>query len=138
MLDAPYDFSKQAIPFMKAQHNGKIIMISSICAIREGGANFGYGVMKAGVAAMARCMANSLAQYNIQVNAIAPGIIRTDLTERQGCFEDHRYKSTIQKYPAGRLGEPEEIAGVALFLGSNLSSFMDGQLLIVDGGFSGN
>lgn len=138
MLDAPYDFSRQAIPFMKAQLNGKIIMISSICAIREGGANFGYGVMKAGVAAMARCMANSLAQYNIQVNAIAPGIIRTDLTERQGCFEDHRYKSVIQKYPAGRLGEPEEIAGVALFLGSNLSSFMDGQLLIVDGGFSGN
>lgn len=87
---------------------------------------------------MARCMANSLAQYNIQVNAIAPGIIRTDLTERQGCFEDHCYKSVIQKYPAGRLGEPEEIAGVALFLGSNLSSFMDGQLLIVDGGFSGN
>ena len=138
LLDAPYDFSRQAVPYMKRQGGGKIVMISSICAHREGGWNFSYGVMKAGVASMARCMANGLAQYNINVNAIAPGIIRTPLTEGQGCFEERRYEGLIQMYPARRLGEPEEIASATLFLASEMSSFVNGHLLVVDGGFSGN
>ncbi len=138
LLDAPCDFSRQAVPFMKAQNYGKIIMISSICAVREGGGNFAYGVMKAGLASMARCMANSLGRYNITVNTIAPGIIRTPLTVGQGCFEESRYKRFIQQYPAGRLGEPEEIAGAALFLASDMSSFVNGHLLLADGGFCGN
>lgn len=136
LLDAPYELSRQVIPYMKQANGGKIIMISSICSHREGGGNFSYGVMKAGVTSMTRCMANSLAGYNINVNAIAPGIIRTDLTA--ACFEEHRYPNFIKKYPAGRLGEPEEIASAALFLASEMSSFINGHLLVVDGGFSGN
>ncbi|MCI7643434.1 MAG: SDR family oxidoreductase [Lentisphaeria bacterium] len=113
-------------------------MISSICAIREGGWNFGYGVMKGGIVAMTRCMANIVARYHINVNAIAPGIIRTDLTENQGCFEEKQYQNFVGKYPAGRLGEVDDIAGAALFLASDMSSFVNGQQIVVDGGFSGN
>ena len=74
---------------------------------------------------MTRCMANSLARYGIQVNAIAPGIIRTDLTA--SCFEPGRLEQFCRKYPAGRLGEPEEIAAVMLFLASDMSSFVMGR-----------
>ena len=136
LLDAPYELSRQVIPYMKQANSGKIIMISSICSHREGGGNFGYGVMKAGITSMASCMANSLAGYNINLNAIAPGIIRTDLTA--ACFEENRYNNLIKKYPARRLGEPDEIASAALFLASEMSSFVNGHLLVVDGGFSGN
>ena len=136
LLDAVFDLSRQAIPYLKKQKSGKIVNIASICAFREGGWNFCYGVMKAGVVGMTRCMANSLARYGIQVNAIAPGIIRTDLTA--SCFEKERYEEICRKYPAGRLGEPEEIAGAMLFLASGMSSFVNGQTLVVDGGFCGN
>lgn len=136
LLDAVYELSRQAIPVMKAQGGGKIINIASICAFREGGGNFSYGVMKAAVVGMTRCMANSVARYGINVNAIAPGIIRTDLTAH--CFEPERLAHLVTKYPAGRLGEPEDIAGPLLFLASDLSQFMHGETLVVDGGFCGN
>jgi len=136
MLDAVYDLSHQAVPLLKASGGGKIINIASICAFREGAFNFSYGVMKTGVMGMTRCMANALARDNINVNAIAPGIIRTDLTER--CFEPQRYQALIGKYPARRLGEPEEIAKVALFLACDMSSFVNGVTIPVDGGFTGN
>lgn len=136
LLNAPFELARQTIPFMKRQGGGKIINIASICAFREGGGNFSYGVMKSALVGMTRCMANHLAKYKINVNGIAPGIIRTDLTA--GCFEPEAYNRFIGKYPAGRLGEPEEIAGAALFLASEMSSFVNGQTLIVDGGFCGN
>lgn len=136
LLNAPFELARQAIPFMKRQESGKIINIASICAFREGGGNFSYGVMKSALVGMTRCMANHLARYKINVNGIAPGIIRTDLTA--GCFEPEAYNRFIGKYPAERLGEPEEIAGAALFLASEMSSFVNGQTLIVDGGFCGN
>lgn len=136
MLDAVYDLSQQSIPFLKAAGGGKIINITSICAFREGGWNFSYGVMKTGVMGMTRCMANTLASENINVNAIAPGITRTDLTAQ--CFEPDCYQSCISKYPARRLGEPDEIASVMLFLASDMSSFVNGVTIPVDGGFTGN
>ena len=137
LLDAVFDLSQQVIPFMKKQGGGKIINISSICAFREGGGTFSYGVMKGAVVSMTRCMANHLTQYNINVNAIAPGGIRTDLTE-PGLSNPNIYNSTINKYPAKRVGDPEEIAGTMLFLASDMSSFVDGQTLVIDGGFTGN
>lgn len=137
LLDAVFDLSQEAIPHMKAQKSGKIIQISSICAFREGGWNFSYGVMKSALTGMTRYMANSLARYGINVNAIAPGIVRTGLTEL--CFSSKEiYESQCRKYPAGRLGEPEEIAAVMLFLASDMSSFLNGQTIVADGGFCGN
>lgn len=132
LLDAVFELSQQAVPFMKRQGGGKIVNISSICAFREGGWNFSYGVMKGALVSMTRCMANSLAQHNINVNAIAPGIIRTDLTAQ--CF----VKPDCSKYPTRHYGEPEDIAGALLFLASELSHFVHGQTLTVDGGFTGN
>ena len=137
LLDAVFELSQQAVPFMQRQGGGKIINIASICAFREGGENFSYGVMKGAVVSMTRCMANSLARANINVNAIAPGIIRTDLTAP--CFADpENLKQQSSKYPTRHLGEPEDIAGAMLFLASELSNFVHGQTLIVDGGFTGN
>lgn len=136
LLDAVFELSRQAIPFMKEQGGGKIINISSICAFREAGWNFSYGVMKGALVSMTRCMANSLAEHNINVNAIAPGITRSDLTA--SCFEPERMQSLCAKYPARRLGEPEDITGPMLFLASDLSRFVHGQTLVVDGGFCGN
>ena len=137
LLDAVFDLSQQAVPFMKAQGGGKIVHVTSICAVREAGGNFSYGVMKGAVVSMTRCMANSLAQHRINVNAIGPGIFRTDLTEP--CFADpENLKRQIAKYPARRLGEPEEIVGTLLFLASGMSDFVHGQTLFVDGGFTGN
>ncbi len=138
LLDAVFELSQQAVPFLKQRGGGKIIHIASICSFREGGWTFGYGVMKSAVAGMTRCMANTLAKEKINVNAIAPGIIRTDLTEGQGCFNPESYERIIQKYPARRLGEPEEIASTLLFLASEMSSFINGQTIIADGGFCGN
>ncbi len=137
LLTAPFELTQQVIPYMEKQGGGKVIHVASICAYREGGGNFSYGVMKTAVMGMTRCMANTLAAKNIHVNAIAPGIIRTELTKQ--CFDDPAiHQAQIWKYPAGRLGEPEEIAAAALFLGSNMSSFVDGHTLVVDGGFCGN
>jgi 2-dehydro-3-deoxy-D-gluconate 5-dehydrogenase len=137
LLDAVFELSQQVIPYMKKQGSGKIINIASICAFREGGSNFSYGVMKSGVVGMTRCMANSLAQYGINSNCIAPGVIRTDLTA-PGLSNPNSYAHTVSKYPAKRVGDPEEIAGAMLFLASNMSSFVNGQTLTVDGGFTGN
>lgn len=136
LLDAVFELSQQVIPCMRKQGGGKIINIASICAFREGGWNFSYGVMKGAIVSMTRCMANSLAAQHINVNAIAPGIIRTDLTA--DCFEPERLQKILSKYPAGHLGEPEDIAGAALVLASDLSNFVHGQTITVDGGFTGN
>ena len=137
LLDAVFELSQQAAAVMIPQGGGKIINIASICAFREGGSNFSYGTMKGAVVSMTRCMANSFARHNINVNAIAPGIIHTDLTV--ACFDDpERNRAQTAKYPARRLGEPQDIVGPMLFLASDLSSFVHGQTLVVDGGFSGN
>lgn len=137
LLDAVFELSQQVIPVMKKQGGGKIINIASICAFREGGGNFSYGVMKGAIVSMTRCMANLLAHYNINVNAIAPGIMRTDLTEQ--CYTNKNlHELLISRYPAGRLGESDDIVGPMLFLASDLSRFVHGQTLIVDGGFTGN
>ena len=136
LLDAVFELSQQAIPVMKRQGGGKIVNLSSICAFREGGWNFSYGVMKGAIVSLTRCMANTLAQHNINVNAIAPGIVRTDLTA--ACFEPDRMGAIAEKYPTRQLGEPEDIAGALLFLASGLSRFVHGQTLTVDGGFTGN
>ena len=85
---------------------------------------------------MTRCMANVLAQANINVNCIAPGVVRTDLT-MPGLSKQSVYDATIKKYPAKRVGDPEEIAGAMLFLASEMSSFVSGQTLAGDGGFTG-
>lgn len=137
LLDAPFDFSRQCVPHMKRQGAGKIINISSVCGLCGAANEFSYAVMKGGIVAMTRAMGNYLARFNIHVNAIAPGICRSDLTVSQGCFDEERIAGFANAYPMKRLGEAEEVAAVVLFLAGEMSSFISGQTIPVDGGFVG-
>ena len=108
MLEAPFDLSQQAIPFMKKQNGGKIIHMSSLVAFKGGGTELAYAVVKSGLCGMTRSMAQTLGKWNITVNAIAPWITRSDLTKAR--FTEENYKLTAQWTLLNRLGEPEDIA----------------------------
>ena len=134
LLDAPYDLSRQVIPFMKLRRGGRIINIASICAFREGGWNFSYGVMKGGLVAMTRCMANAVGKYQINVNAIAPGYMATNNTNQLRQDED-RSEEILARIPAGRWGTPADVGGAAIFLASDAAAYVNGYTLAVDGGW---
>jgi NAD(P)-dependent dehydrogenase (short-subunit alcohol dehydrogenase family) len=136
--------SQAAAKVMKERHTGNIINISSIGGMMNGSAS-AYGIAKAGVIVMTGWVARELAQYNIRVNAIAPGGVSTDFgRHRMGrapwdikaeLGEQAGPPSTTQSnVPLGRHGEPEDIAYVALFLASDLARFVTGQTIVVDGG----
>ena len=95
--------------------------------------NSEYSASKAGVNGLTRTMALELAPHNILVNAIAPAWTRTDLTQ---IFTDDFQKERISRIPLGRIGEPEDIAPLVLFLASDDSNFITGQIIYVDGGMS--
>lgn len=122
-----------AIPQMAKRRTGSVILISSIAGLR-GTAQIGaYGMSKAAEAALVRNLAVEWGPRNVRVNAIAPGLIATDFAK--ALLEDPvRRRRVEERTPLGRVGLPEEIAGVALFLASDLASFVTGQLLIADGG----
>lgn len=124
---------QMVLPQMAEGGGGKVILLSSIAALR-GNATIGcYGMSKAAEAAMTRNLAVEWGPRNIQVNAIAPGVVVTDFAK--ALVADPARKERVEnKNPLRRLGETDDIAGVALFLGSNLSSYVTGQVLVVDGG----
>ncbi len=94
-----------------------------------------YGTSKGAIASMTRALAVEWASRNVQVNAIAPGFIRTDFNA--ALWEDARIRTWAeQRTPAGRLGQPCDLAGAAIFLASAASDFMTGQVLYVDGGLT--
>lgn len=119
-------------PMMKARQ-GKIINMSSIVGITGNAGQGNYAASKAGIIGLTKAMAKELASRNIAVNCIAPGFIDTPMT--QALTEEQRSK-ILTSVPVGRLGTPEEIANVALFLASALSDYVTGQVLIVDGGMA--
>jgi len=114
---------------------GNIINMSSIRGLRAGRDRVAYCVSKSGVIMMTQVMALELAQYNIRVNAIAPGWIKTQLNERLWRAPENR-KKIEATVPLGHLAEPDTIAGAALFLASDVSSYITGHTLAVDGGFT--
>ena len=116
---------------MVERKKGNIINIASQAAFRGGSS---YNISKAGVVNLTRGLARELASYNIRVNAIAPGLIRTDMT-RAAWSDPVASKKTEARIPLGRIGEPSEIASVALFLASDASSYITGDTIVVDGGF---
>ena len=117
---------------MARQKSGSVINISSSSAIEGNEGRIAYASSKAAIIASTKVMAKELAIYNIRVNAIAPGLTETDMMEGSTSKEALEY--TLQRICMRRIGKPEEIANVALFLSSELSTYMTGQVLRVDGG----
>ena len=122
-------------PYMGKTGGGKIINISSIAATEPMPGLGVYGVSKAAVGAMTRALGLELASHNIQVNALAPGLIRTSFS--RALWEDEKNaRHALERIPAGRFGEVEDLTGAALFLASSASDYTTGIVLTVDGGYS--
>ncbi len=118
-----------AVPMIK-QKSGRIVNTASTAASgNPGQAN--YSASKAGVMGLTRALAKEWARYNIAVNCIAPGGVKTSMTD---ALPDKVMDSLLSRIPYGRLGEPEEIASVHVFLASDLASYITGQVILVDGG----
>ena len=121
---------------MIANGGGKIVNIASLLSF-QGGINVpGYTTSKHAVAGLTKALANEWAGKNVQVNAIAPGYISTNNTEALR-NDESRNKSILERIPAGRWGQGEDIAGAAVFLASKASDYVSGHVLVVDGGWMG-
>ncbi|CAN5869633.1 glucose 1-dehydrogenase [soil metagenome] len=134
VLRGTLNLSQAVIPGMQARRSGAIVCVSSMSA-EQGGGVFGgahYCAAKAGVLGLSRAMARELGPDNIRVNAIAPGLILTDFS-RSGTPDEKKHEMA-QAWPLRRAGNASEVAGVCLFLASDLSSFMTGATLDVNGG----
>jgi 3-oxoacyl-[acyl-carrier protein] reductase len=116
-----------------AANRGTMIVVNSVAAFLATKGNPAYNASKAGVLGLTRNLGQSWASEGIRVNGIAPGLVNTKLT-RVTTEDPARLEATLQRIPLGRVGTVEEMAGVALFLASPLSSYMVGQTLLVDGG----
>ena len=118
---------------MVDQKKGNIINMAGVSAITATQGIGGYRIAKAGVAMLSKVLALELASYNIRVNAIAPGAVKTNFNKVLWS-DPETYKQMTAKIPMGRWAEPSEIASVALFLVSDASSYMTGHTIVVDGG----
>lgn len=118
---------------IERKSGGAIINIASIAGVRPQPGGLLYSFTKAGLIMMTRCWAHELGMYNIRVNAIAPGLIQTDFSEFFWKNDEIR-KQMENAAVLGRIGQPAEIGAAALFLASDASSYMTGQVMLVDGG----
>jgi len=137
-LIGPFLAIKHASPIMRAAGKGSIICTASVAGIRSGAGGVPYSASKAGVINLVQTTANVLYGTNVRVNAICPGLIETGMTAP--IYKAARERGTDDKIgqlnPLKRGGEPDEIAGAALFLASDDSSYVNGQAIAVDGGLS--
>jgi NAD(P)-dependent dehydrogenase (short-subunit alcohol dehydrogenase family) len=126
-------FCKLVAPHMVERGSGNIILISSIGAFRSTSVLGAYGISKAADAQLARNLALELGPKGIRVNAIAPGLVKTDFAK--ALWSNPAILQNVeQRAPLRRIGQPVEIAGVAVFLASQAASFVTGQLIVADGG----
>lgn len=129
-LTAVFRATRAAVPVMRAQGRGAIVNTSSISGLFGDRGGVGYNTVKAGVINLTRATALEYAQDGIRCNAICPGLTRTGLTAGLDKLSDEFFAGI----PLGRAAEPEEIANVALFLASDLASYITGAVHVIDGG----
>ena len=130
-LKGAFNFSKAVCKQMMSQREGVIINISSIAGVIGNPGQTNYAAAKAGLIGMTKTLAKELSSRNIRVNAVAPGFVDTDMTEK---LTPQQKEALIGMIPLKRTAKPEEIASVVLFLASQASSYVTGQVLCVDGG----
>lgn len=130
-LKGTFNTTKFVSSIMVRQKCGKIINISSVVGITGNSGQCNYAASKAGVIGFSKSVARELSSRNINVNVIAPGYINTDMTKN---LPDKIKEEVVKSIPMKRIGEPKEVANLVLFLSSNLSDYITGQVINVDGG----
>jgi len=135
-LSAVFRLSQLAGRQMLDQGGGKIINIASLLSFQGGITVPAYAASKGGVAQLTKALANEWAGKGINVNAIAPGYMRTENTKALQ-QDETRNRQILERIPAGRWGEPSDLAGPAVFLASAASNYLNGEVLVVDGGWMG-
>jgi 3-oxoacyl-[acyl-carrier protein] reductase len=130
-LKSVFLFIKACARPMIKQRGGAIINITSVIGITGNAGQANYAASKAGMIGLTKSAAKELAKRNIRVNAIAPGFIKTRMTDKLPADVQQK---VLEQIPLARLGEPKEIADVAVFLASETSRYITGQVLVVDGG----
>ncbi len=133
-LTAPFELAYEASKIMIAQKSGKIINICSLFSYLGGQWSPAYSATKHGLAGFTKAYCDELAQYNIQVNGIAPGYYATAITEVTRSKPETN-KRVLDHIPAGRWGETLDLMGATVFLASKASDYVNGHLLVVDGGY---
>jgi NAD(P)-dependent dehydrogenase (short-subunit alcohol dehydrogenase family) len=133
-LTAAFELAHEVSKFMIGQRSGKIINIASLFSFLGGRRSPAYAATKAGIAGFTKAYCDELATYNIQVNAIAPGYFKTAITEaiRADPGTDRRI---VEHIPAARWGETADLMGATVFLASRASDYVNGHVLVVDGGY---
>lgn len=115
---------------------GKIINFASLLTFQGGITVPAYAAAKGGIGQLTKALSNEWAKHNVQVNAIAPGYIETDMNEKL-LKDPVRLRQLSERIPAGRWGRPDDFAGPVVFLASDASTYVNGEVLVVDGGWMG-
>ena len=129
-INSMFNTSKSVIPYMKKQKSGVILNASSMVSIYGQPSGIGYPTSKSAVNGLTKSLARELAPFNIRVNAVAPGIVKTDMLKN---LSEEVIKPLIDNIPLGRVGMPSDIANAYLFLASDMASYITGVILQVDG-----
>ena len=130
-LKGAFNFVQALMRPMIKQRSGRIINISSVIGLIGNAGQANYAASKAGLVGLTKSLARELASRGITVNAIAPGLIETDMT---GVLSDEIRQAILQKIPLGKLGQPDDIAAAVAYLASAEANYITGQVLTVDGG----
>ncbi len=134
-LTGTFLVAKAVARIMMKQRSGKIIQMSSVQGLRGGPEAFAYSAAKAGIIQMTQVMAIEMGPFGVQVNAIAPGLFYTDMT-KEYIADEEALKAYLARVPSRRYGQPEDLAGLVIFLASKASDHITGQTIVIDGGQS--